>query len=217
MLSQTDMPSQEFESLRSNISLLKQSFLKFDKRPDGDYTQDDRMNCRAFIAFSHAEFEHYLESISLRILNAAIEQWQKKSELGRVAVAILAFRRRENTSIPDNPKDAGKKNTLASILMEAFATQKGVISGNHGIKPKNFSEIYTPLGITENDIEETLLIQLSNTGSHRGDLVHKSATISLPLIRDPFSDEEKEVDLLVELERFDARLDDLKLIPALTI
>ncbi|RWQ70602.1 MAG: hypothetical protein EOS85_26925 [Mesorhizobium sp.] len=206
------MPSSEFEALCANINDLKSNFLDFGKRDDGEYTLPERMKCRAFIAFSHAEVEHYLETLSLRILDDAVAKWRTSGELGFVAGAVLAFRRREKTSIPDDPMQPGTQNTLATILMEAFNSHRAVIKRNHGIKPKDFAEIYTPLGITAGDLEESLLIQLGNSGSHRGEMVHKSSSVSLPMIRDPFADEEKDMDFLIaELAKFDAKLEELKL------
>lgn len=206
------MQSAEFRTLKENIDGLKAVFLNFQKRDDSDYTDQERMLCRAFIAFSHAEIEYYLESLALRILNNAVQKWNQNGEAGRVVVALLSFRRQQSTSVPDDPKQPGKKNTYQTILMGAVASQKLVISNNNGIKPVNFANIFTPLGLLEVDVEETLLIQLGNTGSRRGDLVHKSTDVSLPLVRDPFSDEEKDVYLLLgELEKFDTHVETLNL------
>jgi hypothetical protein len=206
------MPSSEFEALSASIHDLKANFLDFAKRDDGEYSLPERMKCRAFIAFAHAEVEHYLESLSLRILDDAIAKWDSGRELGLVAGAILAFRRREKTAVPDDPMQPGTQNTLATILMDAFNSHRAAIRRNHGIKPKDFAEIYTPLGVSAADLEESLLIQLGNSGAHRGDMVHRSSSVSLSMIRDPFADEEKDVDFLVaELGKFDAKLQELKL------
>lgn len=176
------------------------------------------MKCRAFIAFAHAEVEHYLETLSLRILDGAIARWSAGGELGLVAGAVLAFRRREKTAVPDNPMQPGTQNTLATALMDAFNSHRAMIKRNHGIKPKDFAEIYTPLGVTAGDLEESLLIQLGNSGARRGDMVHNSSSVSLPMIRDPFADEERDMDFLVaELAKFDAKLEELKLYAPTTV
>jgi hypothetical protein len=206
------MSSNEFKLLRANISQLTNHFLNFKKRDDGDYTDAERLNCRAFIAFSHAEFEHYLESLSLRIIDEAIQEWKNNKRVGIVGGAVLAFRRSDKIGIPNDPKQPGKENTLATIIMTAFVAQRGVVTRNNGIMPKNFSEIYTPLGVTDADVDEILLIQLSNSGKHRGAMVHDSSNVSLPKVRDPFGDEQKDVDsLLEELQKFDSTLSALRL------
>ena len=200
--------SPEFITLQLNIATLRVNFLAFAARPDGEYTDAERLNCRAFIAFSHAEVEHYLESRSLRLLDDAVRCWQERQEASITALAVLAFRRRNSIAIPDDPRSPGRQNTLATILMEAFVSQKNVINRNHGIKPKNFAEIFIPLGVTDADVEETLIIQLGNSGTHRGTMVHSSSDVSLPMIRDPFVDEEKDINFLVsELLKFDAKLE----------
>ena len=199
-----EMPSPEFENLCEQINCLKSIFLDFDEKEQGDYTDGELMNCRAFITFSHAEFEQYLENLSLRILDSAIKKWDKSKEISIVAAGVLAFRRRGDLVAPETLQQSGDKNSLSKILDEAFERQKKVIRENHGIKQKNFSEIYTPLGLTGDDVDETLIIQLNNTGSLRGYLTHKGAKKSLQNIRDPFNDEWEDIKFLVsELEKFD--------------
>lgn len=205
------MPSQEFKTLRKNIGILKSVFLDFSKKADGDYSDEEMMNCRAFITFSHAEFEQYLENLSIRILDNASKKWQEDRIVSIVALGVLAFRRRKETAVPDAPDQPGKKNKLTTILMEAFDKQRNIIKGNHGISPRNFANLFTPLGITENDVDGALLIQLGNTSSHRGSLVHRTTNKSLQMIKDPFTVEEQEINYLVsELEKFDNTIRDLK-------
>jgi hypothetical protein len=58
-----------------------------------------------------------------------------------------------------------------------------------------------------------MLIQMDQTGKKRGEIVHKSSKISLRTIRDPFSDEMKDIDDLVnEIAVFDAKLESLGLL-----
>ena len=207
------MPSLEFETLHENIDDLKSVFLDFPKKTDGDYTNKEMMNCRAFITFSHAEFEQYLENLSIRILDNAIKKWQENNIVSVVALGILAFRRRKDTAISNDPDQPGKRNKLTTILMEAFNNQKDIIKGNHGISPKNFANLFTPLGITENEVDGALIIQLGNTSSHRGSLVHRTTNKSLQMIKDPFTVEEQEINYLVsELKNFDKRIRDLKFV-----
>jgi hypothetical protein len=205
------MPSGEFTTLSDNLRRLRSTFLNFKHRPNADYTDMQRMKCRAYIAFSHAEFEHYLESVALRILDEAKVNWQSDKQSAIVATAILAFRRREKTGVPKDPFNPGQ-NTIETITMEAFAAQRSAISRNNGIKPENFAEMYLPLGVRQADINESLTIQLSNSGSHRGSLVHKSNSVSLTIVRDPFVEEDSDIkNLLDEIRLFDAKIQELQL------
>jgi DNA-directed RNA polymerase specialized sigma54-like protein len=70
-----------------------------------------------------------------------------------------------------------------------------------------------PIGVFPEDFSETLLIQLDQTGALRGDIVHKSTKVSLRTIRDPFSDEMKDIDdLVVEMQLFDNKVEQLGLL-----
>ena len=198
------MPSREFNQLKRNTVQLKAEFLGFSKRTDGRYTRSELMRCRAFIAFTHAEVEHYLELIALKVLDRAEAKWDDRETVSKVVAGLLAFRQPRDIDVPGNPMQQADNKKLPSLIKEAFARQRSIVSANNGLKAKNLSELYIPLGIKPEDIEEALVIQLENFGSLRGGLVHNNAEVSLPRLRDPFDDEYRDVEYLIdELERFD--------------
>ena len=57
---------------------------------------------------------------------------------------------------------------------------------------------FVPRGLAESDVPEHLLIQPDNFGSRRGELVHQSGSVGLTHIRDPFTDEKHDVELLLD-------------------
>lgn len=197
-------PSTALKELENNLDMLCSNLLNFAARQDTDYTAEELLKCRAFIAFAHAEFEHYLESISLLILNSEVQKWTKTKEIGLVGAAVLAFRGEKKAAVPEDPHNRGENSTLATLIMKAFSVQRGVIAGNNGIKPNNLSHMFTPLGVDEFDNE--LTIKLGNTGKLRGALVHRSSPNSITQLRDPFEEKAEIFDLLNELKKFEQAL-----------
>lgn len=198
------MPSHEYGQLVGNVASLRQKFLDFSKRVNGNYSKSELMDCRAFIAFSHAEVEHYLEAIATKILDRVESTWVKKKKASKAIAALMTYRLAKGISLPDDPKQPLSKNRLDTLIGKAFATHRSAIMGNHGIKPANISELFIPLGMMPDDIKVTLMIQLKNFGIQRGALIHSSSQVSLPKVRDPFDDELADVLFLVtELKKFD--------------
>lgn len=198
------MPSQPFSILRRNIAELERQFLNFEKRGDGRYTRHELTQCRAFITFCHSEVEIYLETMALRAVDRAEKKWQNKGKIINAAAAMVAYRGIKEVSLPDDPTNQAGRNRFSTIIGGAIAAHRASIRRNHGIKRKDIAELYIPLGLDPTQFSETLLIQLDKLGSRRGDHVHQSSKVSLPNIRDPFDDEQKDIHfLLADLEAFD--------------
>ena len=117
---------------------------------------------------------------------------------------MLVYRTQKDLSLPENPAEQGSKSKFETLVGNAISAQRSAIKGNHGIKPKNLSELYLPIGMTPNQFDEVLLIQLKNLGERRGDHVHQNSQVSLPKVRDPFDDELHDIEFLVnEIAAFD--------------
>ena len=198
------MPSKDYATLTKNITGLKKQFLNFEKRLNGEYTSYELTQCRAFIAFSHAEVEIYLETMSTRVVDSAEKHWQRHSRATNAIAAMLAYRSQKECILPENPTEQGPKTRFESLVAKAIAAQKSVIRANHGIKPKNLTELFIPIGMRPDQFDEALLIQMKNLGERRGDHVHQNSQVSLPNKRDPFDDELRDIEFLMrEIEPFD--------------
>ena len=198
------MPSREYEMLNRNIGSLKAQFLNFQKRLDGAYSNHELTQCRAFITFCHAEVEIYLETVASKIVDAAESHWRRHRRVTNAVAAMLVYRCHKELSMPDNPTEQGRNSKFETLVGNAISAQRSAIKGNHGIKPKNLSELYLPVGMTPDQFDEALLIQLKNLGERRGDHVHQNSQVSLPKVRDPFDDELHDVEFLVdEIKAFD--------------
>ncbi|GCE81612.1 HEPN domain-containing protein [Komagataeibacter oboediens] len=204
------MATTELSALKSAINHLKDGLMNFNSKEDGSYTKEELLKCQAFVVFSHAEVEVYLEKVSRKIMNCARKDWMDHSIYGRVTSALVAFRRQENVSVPEDPKICNKNNDINKIIEYSFKYQEEIISKNNGIKRSNLAQMIFPLGIFSSDLDESLLISLDNTGSKRGDIVHKGSSVSLRNIRDPFSGELLDIiNLINEISVFDQKMIEL--------
>lgn len=200
-----EVPSKEYGILQKNIGALKTQFLNYKKRMDGRYTFYELTQCRAFITFSHAEFEIYFEAMASKAVNAAEKHWRQHARVTNAIAAMMTYRPQKELTLPDSPIDQGSKSKFRTLVGSAIASQRMVIKGNHGIKPRNLSELFLPLGMAPDQFDGALLIQLKNFGERRGDHVHQNSQVSLPKVRDPFDDELHDIEFLVsEIEAFDS-------------
>ncbi|MFT8402336.1 MAG: HEPN domain-containing protein [Gluconobacter potus] len=204
------MSTAEFSALESAIDYLKQGLMNFSSRDDGNYTVEELLKCQAFVVFSHAEIEVYLEKVSRKIMTSAQDAWRSNSIYGRVISALVAFRSQGHSSVPNDPKICNRHNDIEKIIEQTFIAQEEIISKNNGIKRSNLAQMIFPLGVLSRDIDETLLILLDNTGAKRGEIVHKASRVSLGKVRDPFTDELSDIyDLISEISVFDNKIVDL--------
>ena len=190
------MASAEFRNISQEISKLKSGLMNFHAREDGAYTDEELLKCRAFIAFSHAEVETYLEKIASRILEESYNQWKTRAVYGLVIATLLIFRSQREVAIPDNPMPP-TKNAVPDVISDAFKMQRKAIAANNGIKRNNLSTMLLPLGILPDDLDELMLTQLDEMGKRRGEMVHKPNKVSLQNIRDPFTGEQHDIDQLI--------------------
>lgn len=205
--------SVEYDDLEIAIGELRSGLMSFGQREDGEYTLEERLKCKAFIVFSHAELENYLEKVARRIMNEAKSRWEATRIPDRVIATLLAYRRKEVTLPPENPRIPVGRADLSEIVKQCFSLQRAAIDDNNGIKSKNFSQLLCPLGVLSEDIEEPLLIQLDDMGKRRGDFAHKTNKVSMPHLRDPISDELSDVsNLMIEIKNFDNSLENLNLL-----
>lgn len=207
------MASLELETLKQSVADLKASLMDFDPSPIEPHSNANLLKCQAFVVFSHAEMQVYWESVARRILREAEARWNANQEVGRVVGTLVAFRRSEKVHVPNDVQLAREGGKFDWIVSQAVSAQTTAIEKNNGIKRSNISELLLPLGVFIPDLSETMLIQLDQTGSKRGDMVHKSSRVSLRNIRDPHADEMNDIyELIAEISAFDDKLEALGLL-----
>jgi hypothetical protein len=197
------MTTIEYRRLERDLGRLRAQFLDFSPRFVGDYRDYELLNCRAFVTFSHAEFEHYLEEIARKMVIRARKRWSNRRSMGRVLSSLLTFKKSELV-VAEKIKEQQPKYRLESAINQVLAEHTSLISNNNGIRQKNFSQLFTPIGIDPDEVDDILVSLLDDFGKRRGGLVHAGNSVSLSRIRDPFTEESRDVaNLLTELRKFD--------------
>jgi hypothetical protein len=199
--------SAELNNLTANVRQLVDTFLNYKSNVNGKYTKKQLLQCRSYITFGHAEIEHYFETVGLRVLDRALDKWNAKGRIDRVIGCLLAFRQKEVVAVPDDITQPKGHQKISTIIHKAAAAHRNIIRTNNGIKPTNFSDIFTPLGVDDSHVASAFMIQLNNIGTSRGLLAHTSGSVSLQNLRDPITVEKVEIDyLLMEIKKFDSIL-----------
>lgn len=200
--------SKEYDSLNNAVSDLSASLLDFAPSPIEPYSDPQLLKCQAFVVFCHAEFQVYFETVAKRVMREAELRWRGFNAIDRVIAALLAFRSPADVHVPNDPIRPTQLAQLENLIRMAIASHLKVINENNGVKRYNISELFVPLGVVSDDLDEQLLLQLDQTGRKRGDMVHKSSKVSLRTIRDPFTEELPEItQLLAEIKKFDLLLE----------
>lgn len=207
------MASVEYQTLTQSVADLKADLMDFAPSPTEPHSNANLLKCQAFVVFCHAEIQVYWEAVAKRILREAEARWNSSQDVGRVVGTLVAFRRPDKVFVPRDNRKAPNGGKFEWIVGEAVKAQTEVINENNGIKRSNVAELLLPLGVFLPELTETMLIQLDQTGTKRGNMVHKSSKVSLRTIRDPHADEMKDIDdLISEMGIFDDRLEALGLL-----
>ncbi|WP_367349270.1 hypothetical protein [Sphingobium yanoikuyae] len=207
------MASIEYRSLKQSVSELEGDLLNFEVKVVEPYSNEELLKCQAYVVFSHAEIQVYWETVARRILREAEGRWRSDNSIDRVIGSLLAFRRTDKVAIPGDPSKPTPISDIAEMIDYAISKQKKAIDANNGIKSANLANLLCPLGMMKEDFSSTFLVQSDQTGKKRGDLVHKSSSVSMRTIRDPFTDEKGDIDkLLAEIEIVDESLEQMGLL-----
>lgn len=212
------MASTEFNVLKVSVSELERDLLNFAVRITEPYTSEELLKCQAYVVFSHAEIQVYWEKAARRILSEAEKRWRTSKVIDRVIGSLIAFRRTDSYSIPENPAQPVASADISKMIDHAMVRQKEAIEKNNGIKSSNLANLLCPLGMMKENFSTTFLIQSDQTGKKRGEFVHKSSSVSVRTIRDPFADEKGDIDNLInEIQLMDSQLELLGLLSISTI
>lgn len=155
----------------------------------GNYTDEEIDFTRAYCVLSHAEIEAYLEDALLEILKNNFIEWKKDISKVTPMILNLICSAQNKTSHNDPPE------TLAQLgynTLEAYAKK------NNGIKRHNVIGLFSPIGY---DLDQTLINDLDNFGSTRGDIVHQS--FKTQSLLDPLTEQRNLTNIIIGLLNFD--------------
>jgi hypothetical protein len=180
--------SEEYHQLFERTAFLKKTLLPKTSNYQTKWGQD---RLRAFRLLVHAEVEHYMEEICVKLLN-------------------------ELESSCRSPKSGSRLERIWADKIQL--QQKQCITDNNGIRKENIIKMFGPLGVPEsliNEVSPMLLDRLSDLGRDRGFVAHTGVshrtTKEISLTR-----EKKNIDeILGHIEPFDRLIIRLRLLPML--
>ena len=158
--------------------------------PAGTYTDKDQDLIRSYCLLCHAEFESYIENITLEVVKKAFDKWQLNKQLISPIIFHLAFN--YTSKIKDIPY---------SLIVKAFLDYEKTIKNNHGIKENNLNNFFKPIGY---EMDSVLKISLNSFGGTRGEIAHTSFSTQQPL--DPVIEKTNVQQILLGLGVFDDEL-----------
>lgn len=183
--------SEEFQRLAEAINLLKMELLPQNLEDDNfavnhlqQSTEDlSRLStqAKAFTALSHAEIEHYIESIAIKIESHAMNLWRTQQKVTTSLLNLMIFfskKKDENIIKYDGEIRQEQRDKLRTYVNDQIQAVNNLfrtkVDHNHGIKEANLYSLLIPLGLNV-DVFDILWIQeVKSLAEDRGNIVHQS-------------------------------------------
>lgn len=191
--------SRRYRLLLTRLEVLRRHFLPKDNEfsPTGHYTDRQHDLARAYVLLSHAEIEAFLEDISRARADKIKGRWLAKQCRSR-SLRRLIQAHNVHGGRPWQPLD-WSDDRVASALNFYF----GLINQNNGIKEKDVCQLFCPLGIEFEELNNTWLAEMNSFGAARGMFAHSSIKTHQPI--DPENELNKVKRLLRGLAKLDRR------------
>jgi hypothetical protein len=157
---------------------------------------------RAYVLLVHAEIESYVEDRAGEVAQRAGACWAKAGRHSRVIRRVVSFHNLRNEQ-PWKPFDRSPDKMRA-----ALNSYHSLIRNNNGIKENNVRRLLYPIGIENEDLNITWLVNLEAFGKYRGSLAHGSIKTHQPI--DPETEDKKVGDILKGLKSLDRKISRLR-------
>ncbi|MGH7927796.1 MAG: HEPN domain-containing protein, partial [Candidatus Binatia bacterium] len=125
----------------------------------------------------HAEIEHYLESIALRVL-AHVRNRFISGVVTRPLLCVLATFMDGNSEVSFNPDErlllrVERWNSSAEKwMLHCYGQMNYVIQNNNGLMEKNIKKMFGPFGLEVANVDSVFLANLDDLGRRRGAIAH---------------------------------------------
>lgn len=152
----------KYHQLVSRIGKIKKHF-DFEPGIDGlTALQNDKI--RGMLLLCHAEFESYIESLALLLINDAKEKWDRTHRANYNLSSLLVC------------SSIDKKETVETKVAKMVLDYKNqIIKNNHGIREHNLKSIFEPLGYYMEYFDSAFIATLDSFGCDRGEVAHSAA------------------------------------------
>lgn len=166
--------SARYYVLKKQLQSLENVFLDF---PDGDSpSQNNQNKLRAFQVLSHAELEDYLEFIAQECFDYATDIFKNKAKVHPILLNIVLF---SGVSFSGNKSMSHVKEMVGRVI----ANFQSTINSNNGVREDNILKLFIPLGILPDGFDSTWLATIDSFGQKRGNIAHKSSSITKALYK----------------------------------
>jgi hypothetical protein len=192
------MASAWYTTLQQEIARLDGVYLPPGPLAAGQVPSDaEREKIRAFLVFSHAAIEAYLEQRALAIARTALAEFRANTNMRRSLFALvthcLPVASTEDVVRLRKKKDEPVIDTICKVV----ARYEALIERNHGIRISNLSTMLEPIGIELSKVDDVWLNTIDSFGTKRGLAAHNpGATFAAKYQTHP-DDARKEVQYLV--------------------
>lgn len=167
--------SKLYGDLKRRIDYLSAQYLPA-PNPAGNYTRKQQDAIRTFLLLSHAELEYYFEESSRVIAKRALDRWLADHNYkSRVLLYLATF-----LDHTERIKQAETSEDKIKNIVGYYFVQ---IKDNNGIKRDNIFKLLCPLGVDQDQIDNSWLNTLDGYGSSRGVVAHTSAIVQT--LKDP--------------------------------
>ncbi|SHN68579.1 HEPN domain-containing protein [Desulfovibrio litoralis] len=185
-----------FFDLKKRIQFLRTTLLPTSlvSNLSGRFNSEEKDKISSFCLLTHAELEHYFESIAVSVLDKCLKEWEMRKRITHCLGYLL------KADISPLQED----RQLSALISEVCHRKKGGLQGNHGIKKDDIKRIYNDLGCYKDFFGDSFLNDLDLYGKLRGDHAHKSARIRTQI--SPTDLITKIHNILAEIEVFDKKI-----------
>lgn len=193
------MTSESYEALKAELLNLACVFLDFPANNLGNYGQVDLTKAAAYTVLAHAEIETYFETRVGDVVTAAEDFWVSQQKATPSLLSICCFAAEEGGPPAQKPKtDVWNERVRRSI-----SKVRGNISNNNGVKTGNIFPLIAAIGFDVRTINDELTTELDSFAVMRGDHAHKTSSLRLGQVFDPFERKKKVEDIARLLAQFD--------------
>lgn len=155
----------KYNQLQARIDRIKDHF---DFKPGlNGLTPMQNDKIRAMLVLCHAEFESYIESLALLLINDAKEKWDRTHRANYNLSSLLICSTIE-----------AKQTVETKVNKMVLDYKDQTIKNNHGIREHNLKSIFEPLGYRIGDFDSAFIATLDSFGRDRGEVAHSAAKTS---------------------------------------
>lgn len=163
------------------------------------------LRAASFRVLCHSEIESYLEDLARDLHSLAWKLWKNHSYPSHTLTCLLGFTEVQ-TSPPAETLEPGDRSRLYADIRTPLEKANRAWSHSHrmnnGVKEENVLRLFLPIGIGTDQLDQTLLNDLSSFGTSRGEIAHKSPTSTIQFL-DPKSELETVQSLVEGLRSLD--------------